>query len=112
MKFLKDNIVAILMVFVAVMVTVLIMTIFRKSPKSEEMIRNEVELEYLKKEMPEIKKELADIEEKYDSLLSASQSRVQQLENKKQPIINAIKTIRGTVADFDKEQLRRAMSDY
>lgn len=45
----------------------------------------------------------------YDSALSASNDRLQELENKKQPIYNAIKTTKSTVFDYDKEQLRGAV---
>lgn len=46
MKFLKDNIVAILFIFIAVVVTILIMTFLRKSPPNEKLIRAEMEIEF------------------------------------------------------------------
>jgi hypothetical protein len=104
------NLTTVLLIAIAVLVTLQLSALFRGSAKPESMIRNEVELEHLRKELPGIKEELATIQGRYDSLLMASGERLTQLENKKQPIYNAIKNVRSTVADLDKEQLRRELS--
>jgi len=109
---LKRNLDTILIIAVAVLLTLQISSMFRKSPVNEQQIRNEVKLEYLQKELPEIKGELVVIKQKYDSLLSASIDRVVELENKKQPIKNAIKNVDIITDNFDKLQLERASREY
>ncbi len=107
----KERIHTILFVAVAVLLTLQITSMFRKTPVNERDIRNKIELEYLKKDLPIIKNELVVVREKYDSLLSLSVKRYEVLETKKQPIQNAIKNNRSVIADFDKEQLRRAITN-
>lgn len=101
----------ILLVAVAVLLTLQISSMLRKSPVNEQAIRNQVELEHLQKEYPAIKTELVEVREKYDSLLLASGQRVTILENKKQPLQNAIKNNRAAIADYDKERLRRSITE-
>lgn len=78
----------------------------------EKAIENRVKLEQLQKELPVIKSELDSIYSKYDSLLSASAQRYQSLEQKKEPLRYAIKQVPVIVSNLDKEQLRRALSEY
>lgn len=96
----------------AVMSTVLIMMIFHKSGKTEKMIRDEVELEHLQKDMPAIKQDLAAITARYDSVIGASRDRYNDLETKKQPIQNAINKVRPAVHDYTKEQFRDSITVY
>lgn len=50
-------------------------------------------------------------EQFYDSLLSLSGQRYQELENKKQTIYNVINKVRPAVDNFDKEQLRSSITN-
>ena len=47
-----------------------------------------------------------------DSLISLSNQRLLDLENKKQPIINVIKKIGNTVDNFDKQQLHSGAENF
>lgn len=47
-----------------------------------------------------------------DSVIAISDQRFKNLENQKQPIRNAIKQIPAVVNNFDKEQLRRAITNF
>ena len=85
---------------------------FTKVEKPEKMIRNEVELEHLKKELPVVQQELTAVTAKYDSAISVSQERSNQLSNSYKATKIIYEKIPVIVNDFDREQLRRALADY
>lgn len=109
---MKSTVNTLIQVGFIVLLTLQVSSWFSGKKVDEKMIERKVRLEYLEKELPVIKDELNVIYAKYDSLLMASVERYTELENRKQPIRNAIKQIPFIVDNFDKEQLRRALAEY
>lgn len=106
------NKIILIWVALAVFATLYIASLFPKKQVDEKMIEDRVKREILEKELPLIRKELQETNAKYDSLLSASQQRITELESKKQPLYNAAKQIPVIVNNFDREQLRFAIANY
>lgn len=102
----------ILLIAVAVLVTLQVKSLFGEKEVDRKAIENEIRLEYLQKEYPQIVRQRDSISARYDSLIAASQERYQQLETRKQPIYNAIKQVPVIVNNLDKEQLRGAITTY
>jgi len=109
---MKINWTTILLIGTSVITTLYVKTFFTKSPVDEKTIENRIKLEQLQKEYPQIVRQRDSISARYDSLISASQVRYQQLETRKQPIYNAIKQVPVIVNNLDKEQLRGAITTY
>lgn len=102
----------ILLVGVAVLMTLQIKSCFEPTRVDPKLVEAKVKQEQYERELPEIRKELDYIYAKYDSLLLASISRENDLEQKKQPIRYAIKQVPVIVGNLDREQLRRAIIEY
>ena len=109
---MKINWITILLIIVAVLATLQIRSFFEGKTVDEKAVEDRVKLEQLQKEYPQIVRERDSISERYDSLISASQQRFNQLETRKQPIYNAIRQVPIVVNNFDKEQLRRAITEF
>lgn len=102
--------IAILVLTAAVIVLVVILT--SKPRLTEEMIVNREKIKH--SEALRLRDSAMWVERIAfrDSLITLSDLRYQELESRKQPIYNAIKTIRTTVPDYTKEQLRAAITNY
>jgi hypothetical protein len=109
---MKFDLNTILLVGLAVLLTMQLKSCFDPSIVDAKVIEAQVKLKQYEAELPEIRKELNTIYDKYDSLLLASIQRYENLEQKKEPIRYAIKNVPVIVGNFDKEQLRRALSNY
>ena len=109
---MKINWITILLIIVAVLATLQIRSFFEGKTVDEKAVEDRVKLEQLQKEYPQIVRERDSISARYDSLISASQQRFNQLETRKQPIYNAIRQVPIVVNNFDKEQLRRAITEF
>ena len=101
-----------LIVAISVLLTLQIKSCFEPTRVDPKLIEAKVKQEQYEKELPEIRKELDYIYAKYDSLLLASISRENDLEQKKQPIRYAIKQVPVIVGNLDREQLRIALTSY
>lgn len=106
------NLNTILLVVVAVLLTLQLKSCFDPARVDRRVIEAEVKLKQYETELPVIRKELDVIYAKYDSLLTASVQRYENLEQKKEPIRYAIKQVPVIIGNYDKEQLRRALSGY
>lgn len=102
----------ILLIAVAIMGGYLIRMAFPgKTVKTEKMIRNEVLLEVSERDRLKDSVAWSKRELWYDSTLNDFSNRIQELETRKIPIYNAIKTTKYTVDNYDREQLRRAFTN-
>lgn len=108
----RQNLNTYLLVAAVAMCTWLVRGCFTPTPVSREVIEAQVKLEQYETELPVIREELNEIYAKYDSLLLASVRRYDELEKRKQPIQYAIKQVPVIVGNYDREQLRRALSEY
>jgi hypothetical protein len=112
MKLSKENIITLLIVFCAVLLTLQIRSWFGKSGKPEQMIRNEERIKYLEEkrlaDSVSFHKEIAW----YDSLLAVEMSKDKELQIKYVPLKKAYDKIPVVVNDFGREQLRRAITDF
>ena len=106
------NLNTILLIGIAVLMTLQLKSCFDPSRVDRKVIEAEVKLKQYETERPAILKELDVIYAKYDSLLTASVQRYENLEQKKEPIRYAIKQVPVIVGNYDKEQLRRALANY
>ena len=109
---MRINFTTILLIAVSVLATLQVRSLFSKQNVDEKAVENKIRLEYLQKEYPEIVRQRDSISARYDSLISASQQRFNQLETRKQPIYNEIKQVPVIVNNLDKEQLRGAITTY
>jgi len=100
-----------LLIGVAVLLTLQLKSCFDKVEKPEQMIRNEERLKYLEQERIKDSINYVEVMAMYDSLIVISKQKFDELENKKQPIKNAIKQVSNTVDNFDREQLRREFAN-
>jgi hypothetical protein len=108
----KINLNTALIVAISVLLTLQIKSCFEPTRVDPKLIEAQIKQKQYEQELPEIRKELDYIYAKYDSLLMASFQRENELENKKTPIRYAIKQVPVIVGNYDKEQLRRALSEY
>ena len=106
------NIPLLLTIAVTVLLTLQLKSCFTPVRKPEEMVRNEERIKYLEAQRITDSVELVDTREKYDSLIFISLLKVSSFEIQKQPIRYAIKQVPVIVGNYDKEQLRRALSGY
>jgi len=106
------NLNTILLVGIAVLVTLQLKSCFEPSRVDPKVIESKIRQEYYEKELPLIRQERDAIYAKYDSLLSASAQRYNNLEQRKIPINNAIKQVPVIVGNLDKEHFSRALSEY
>lgn len=102
----------ILWVVIAVLVVLQFKSCFDKTQLPEKMIRNEERLKYLEEKRLSDSVSFQQRVVWYDSALSVSQNKFNDLESKKQPIKNAIKQVSNAVDNFDKLELSRAISEY
>jgi len=101
----------ILLIGAAVLLTMQLRSCFDRVHKPEQMIRNEERLKYLEQERLKDSVNYVEVMAMYDSLIVISKQKFDELENRKQPIKNAIKQSNTVVDNFDREQLRRAFAD-
>lgn len=106
------NLETILLVGIAVLLTLQLKSCFEPSRVDPKVIEAKVRQELYEKELPLIRQERDEIRARYDSLLSASTQRYNNLEQRKIPINNAIKQVPVIVDNFDKVQFGRALSEY
>lgn len=111
MTFLKTHLHTILLIALGVFVALGIKSCVTKIQKPEKMIRNEVEIENLQKQVPALIRERDSIRAAYDSLISLSQTRFNDMEKQKQPIYHAINQVRPSIFNYDRERLRREFSN-
>lgn len=110
MTFLKTHLHTILLIALGVFIALGIKSCVTKIQKPDKMIRNEVEIENLQKQVPALIRERDSIRAAYDSLISLSQTRFNDLEKQKQPIKYVIQNTPVIISNYDKEQLRRAIN--
>ena len=112
MIFLKKHIVTILIVICAVFITLQVSSMFRKSGKPEQMIRNEERLKYLEESRLKDSVTIVITRALYDSAISASNERLNQLQNKFQATKIIYEKVPVIINNLDREQLRRAVSEF
>lgn len=112
MKFVQANITTILTVLLVAVFTWNLRGCFGGSSKTYEMGKREAEIENLAQRKTEDSLKLIASDRKYDSAVAASNARIEELENKKIPIINAINKVRNTVPDYTKLQLANESAAY
>ena len=112
MKLSREHITDLLFILAAVLVTLQIKSCVTKSTKPEEMIRNEERIKYLEKDRLKDSVILVQTRAMYDSLISASKQKVVILSGQYQATKKVYDKIPNIVNDFDREQLRRAITNF
>lgn len=108
----KIPVTTILLIVLAIVLTLQFKSCFTKADKPAEMIRNEEKIKYLEAQRLQDSIRFVEKLALIDSFVSLSEARYTELENRKQPIKNAIKKEPGIVDNFDKQQLSRAITDF
>ena len=106
------NIPLLLTIAVTVLLTLQLKSCFTPVRKPEEMVRNEERIKYLeadrRKDSIAFHKEI----KWYDSLLALEMSKDKDLQIKYIPLKKTYDKIPVVINDFDREQLRRAITDF
>lgn len=106
------NLTTLLLIAVAVFVTLQVNSCFSKVHKPEQMIRNEERLKYLEEKRLSDSVILIETRSKYDSLIALSDERLGQLLSKFQQTKIIYEKVPVVIGNYDREQLRRAVSEY
>lgn len=96
---------------ICIMATWILKGCFGKVEKTDKMIEDAVKVKMYEAEIPVIIHQRDSANARYDSLLSLSQSRFNDLENTKTPIYHAINQVRPSIFNYDREQLRREFAN-
>lgn len=112
MRFIKENIASILLIIVAVLATILIRSLFSKTHKPEQMIRNEERIKYLEADRLKDSAVFHQQINWYDSLLAVEMSKDKELQIKYVPLKRVYDKIPVTVDNLDKQQLRSGTDNF
>lgn len=102
----------ILFIAVAILVTLQLKSCFDTTNLPEEMIRNQERLKYLEEKRLTDSVSLVETRGKYDSLISVSSQKSSQLANKYQATKKVYDKIPVIISNYDREQLRNAVTNY
>jgi len=106
------NLNTILLIGIIALATWQIRGCFTKTPLPEKMIRNEERIKYLEAQRLTDSVALIETRVKYDSLVTVSIQKSEQLAGKFKATKVIYETIPVIINSYDREQLRRGVSDF
>lgn len=111
MKFIKENIVAVLMVAIAVLVTIMVMSL-RNSPPNEKLIRAEMEIEQRDMLLKVITDDRERFRSSYDSVLALLNDRKSSNEATEKQIIYKYEKVPVYINSLNRDSLSAAVKRH